>query len=225
MLLRAATLTAPSHRRQMMRLALASVVPRRRLLFWGPEHEPSVCLTFDDGPDAVATPRVLDALKAAGAKATFFVQGNRAVDHPDLIRRIHDEGHALGHHSWSHSHPATTSARVLAAETRQVRRLLRDTVGVDSSLFRPPHGKLSPGKLLRLWSLSQNIVLWSYDPGDVFRASTDEFTQWCTTNPPRAGDVILLHDRAPATVAGLPMLLNQCRDLGLKCTTVSAWVR
>jgi peptidoglycan-N-acetylglucosamine deacetylase len=199
-------------------------MPRRRMLFAIPRSSGSVCLTFDDGPDPEATPKILDALKAADARATFFVQGSHAESQPQLIRRIHAEGHDIGHHSWSHGNPTTTSSRMLLDETVRIREFLKETVGIDSRLFRPPHGKLTAAKLLGLWRLRQTVVLWSYDPGDVFRKSTGDFLQWCDLNPPQAGDVVLLHDRAAVSVEGLPALLAGLSARGLRCSRVSDWV-
>src|ERR1700686_4686702 len=90
------------HVRQVMRAILEAFLPRSWFLVRGPHNRRSVYLTFDDGPHPDHTPRVLDALKCYGAKATFFVTGKNCVLYPDLIRRIVTEGHSIGHHSFSH---------------------------------------------------------------------------------------------------------------------------
>src|SRR5207248_3179366 len=123
----------------------------RGFLVRGPRPSNSVCLTFAHGPPPVHTPQVLDALKAAGVPATFFVVGERAERHPTLIRRIVSEGHTLGHHSFTHSPPPLTPAAQLLDEVRRTGTLLRDITGRAPTLFRPPHGKLTTRKALGLW--------------------------------------------------------------------------
>jgi peptidoglycan/xylan/chitin deacetylase (PgdA/CDA1 family) len=177
-------------------------------------------LTFDDGPDSDGTPRALDALRRGNARATFFLQGSHAMLHPALVSRIVAEGHEIGHHSWSHSAPASTDAATLADEVVRTRTYLHSLVGIDSTLFRPPHGKVSVGKLRRLWALGQSVVLWSADPGDVFQTSAEAFISWFEHHPPRAGDIILLHDKAPVLADALPLVIDLIRKRGLSFSTV-----
>lgn len=221
MKLQAATQVAPNRWRQAARGALLALAPHRFVLASGPATSANVSLTFDDGPDPSATPRVLTELRAAGVRATFFLRGDRVAAHPDIVRQIHAEGHDIGHHSWSHSAPSTTSAATLAAETARTRELLRQTVGLDSRLFRPPHGKLSVGKAVRLAAMGQTIVLWTSDPGDRFQSSAAAMMAWVAAHPPRAGDIILLHDSAPVLADALPALIEAVHARGLGFATVS----
>lgn len=224
MTLRSATLIAPSGWRQAARSMLGVVVPRRWFLVNGPPATNAVCLTFDDGPDPEWTPKVLDRLKAARVRATFFLQGSHAFAHPDLVRRIVAEGHELGHHSWTHGSPSQTSAKELAEQTRRTQQWLRASIGVDSSLFRPPHGKLTAAKLLRSWLLGQTVVLWSADPGDLLQPSSDALLEWMARSPLQGGDIVLLHDRAPALESALPAMLDQIKAQGLEFATISEWL-
>ena len=199
-------------------------MPRSLLLTAGTAEHGAVSLTFDDGPHPEGTPRVLAALAERGARATFFLQGANAERYPELVARIHQAGHELGHHSWSHSRPSEVSAQALADETVRTRELLRTLTGVDTSLFRPPHGKLTARKLVALWGLGQTVVLWSADPGDVFQESPLTFAKWIDRNPPRSGDIFLLHDRAPALRDGLPHLLDAIQRQGLEVATVGEFL-
>ena len=198
----------PHPLRQALRSALIGAVPRTRLIASLPRREGAVAVTFDDGPDPEWTPRILDVLAAHGARATFFVVGERAARHPGIVQRIAAEGHAVGHHSWTHSEPATTSARDLLRETRQSREYLEQLLGRAAPLFRPPHGKLTTAKLFGLWGQGNVVVLWNHDPKDYQMADPAELTRWFTTRPLHAGDVLLLHDTHSHTAAALPSMLD-----------------
>src|SRR5437879_2848158 len=110
--------------RQVTRRALAAALPRRVFLVRHRPKDRAVYLTFDDGPHPELTPWLLDLLKAAGTPATFFVVGREAEKHPDLIRRMIAEGHAVGTHSFSHTHRHLLTSREVLAELRRTRELL-----------------------------------------------------------------------------------------------------
>lgn len=218
--LRSATLVKPNQVRQIARGALLQSIPRQCLVAAGTPASRAICLTFDDGPHEVVTPRILDVLKEQGAVATFFVIGDRASAHPAIVRRIVDEGHLLGHHSWSHSTPHETSAQSLLAEVSQTREWFRRNLGRDSRWFRPPHGKVTVAKVLGLWAAGQTVALWNVDPGDVFRTQAREMLEWFAENPPQSGDVVLLHDTTTVTLEALPELIGMVRANGLELTTL-----
>ncbi|HTU64135.1 MAG TPA: polysaccharide deacetylase family protein, partial [Polyangiales bacterium] len=98
-----------------------------------------VYLTFDDGPDPEWTPRVLNVLDKEGVKATFFAIGQQAQQTPDLVRRIHDAGHAVGNHTFSHRHPWFMSQRTARAQVRDGANAISDVLGVEPKFYRPPH--------------------------------------------------------------------------------------
>lgn len=197
----------PSRVRQALRSVLIQIVPRTRLVASLPAAKPSVALTFDDGPHPELTPRLLDVLAEHHAIATFFLIGEKAERHPDLVRRIASAGHAVGHHSWTHSEPAATSARRLLDETRRTRGFLEDLLGRPAPLFRPPHGKLTIAKLLGVWWQGNAVVLWNRDPKDFQMTHAAQLDAWFDVQPPSAGDILLLHDTHPLAVAALPRLL------------------
>ncbi len=218
--LRSATLVKPNRWRQVARTILLGSVPKRLLVAAGAEASGAVCLTFDDGPHETVTAQLLDILKSHDARATFFVRGDRADMRPEIVRRIVADGHLLGHHSWSHTAPDHTSAPALLAEVRRTREWLRHEFGTDFTWFRPPHGKVSPTKVLGLWAAGLTIALWNVDPGDVFRAHSRELIDWFAANPPRSGDVVLMHDTATVTVEALPAIIAMIRAAGLELTTL-----
>jgi peptidoglycan/xylan/chitin deacetylase (PgdA/CDA1 family) len=181
-------------------------------------------LTFDDGPHPEHTPRLLDILKTEGVAATFFVVGREAGNHPEIVRRIVDEGHTLGHHTFTHGDPSRMCSRELLEEVRETQSVLTRIAGVSSSLFRPPHGKLTAAKLWRLWGSGQTIVLWNVDPKDYACRDANDLRIWFQQHPLDGGDVLLLHDNQPHAIDMLPDLIRDVRRRGLAFTTPREWV-
>jgi peptidoglycan/xylan/chitin deacetylase (PgdA/CDA1 family) len=203
---------------------MAAALPRSWFAVNGPRNDNRVCLTFDDGPHPKHSLQVLDVLKEHKVSATFFVIGERARQYPEIIGRMAEEGHELGHHSFYHRDPASVSARQLIDEVRSTSALIREITGTTPVLFRPPHGKLTVRKMLRLWAADQSIVLWSADPKDYARQSADEVAEYIRSNPLRGGDIVLMHDNLPHAAAVLPILLASAAKDGFRFTTVSAGI-
>lgn len=173
---------------------------------------PRVCLTFDDGPDPCHTPRILDILARHDCRASFFVLGEAAERWPGLVRRIVDEGHALGSHSFRHRRGWTMAPATVRREVGRSQRLLEDLTGRSPRWFRPPHGNLHRVMLGEAARLGMETVLWSrsaIDWGPLgSRQGIARRLQGVT-----AGDIVLLHDgkrrfnRPEVTAALLPAVL------------------
>lgn len=179
-----------------------------------------VWLTFDDGPHPEYTPRLLNVMRDSGVKGTFFLVGVHAQSHPELVRRIASEGHAIGHHTFHHKPSEATSARGLLEEVAICRNLLRSLTGRAPSLFRPPNGKLSLHRLCRLWAAGQQVVLWNVDPKDFALGSASELADWFRGHPLLPGDVVLLHDNHPYVAEALPEVIVETRSRGLEFATL-----
>lgn len=201
--------------RQLARLLTLKLAGRRRVF----DHLESACavyLTFDDGPHPMHTPRLLDALRDVEAKATFFVVGKECKRHPEILRRIAEEGHGLGNHSYRHEAPCDVSAANLAAEIRRTSKVVSRLANVELHLFRPPYGDLSPVKLLAAWRLGQQVALWNVDPKDYARQSAGEIKDWFTEHQIVGGDVVLMHDVHPYAAEAIPWLVAEGRSRGLR---------
>jgi peptidoglycan/xylan/chitin deacetylase (PgdA/CDA1 family) len=203
---------------------MAFALPGHLFLVRGPKKSRSVCLTFDDGPHPEHTPRLLEVLSQHGVSATFFVIGQQAERYPELVRRLAAEGHVIGHHSYYHSEPHSTSARQLQQEVHRTRALLNRLLGQAPILFRPPHGKLTGAKLWRLWRAGQTVVLWNVDPKDYALRSASEGLAWFLRNPIQAGDIVLLHDDHPFAAEMLPELIEKIRNKHLQFATPLNWL-
>jgi peptidoglycan/xylan/chitin deacetylase (PgdA/CDA1 family) len=203
---------------------MSVALPRRLYMTSGPKNSGQVSLTFDDGPHPEHTPRLLDGLKARGIRATFFLLGRQVERHPEIVKRIAAEGHDVGHHSYTHGDPTTTSAIDLVREARQASALLERLVGRAPRLYRPPHGKLTPAKTLGLWGTRQTIVLWNQDPKDFSCGSTEALQSWFKGRTLSGGDVILLHDVHPFAAGALDVMVESVAAAGLRFAPISAWV-
>jgi peptidoglycan/xylan/chitin deacetylase (PgdA/CDA1 family) len=183
-------------------------------------HE--VMLTFDDGPSVPYTGQVLDILKAHGIKATFFLCGENAEKYPDLVRRIRDEGHVIGNHTWSHHYLYLSSREEIAREIDRTQDVLEKITGERPTWFRPPFGVR--GFPLRgvLAERGMKMMLWS-DRGYDGRLDADGIAKE-TLSQLEPGAIVLLHDGfetkpAPlvdrsATVAALPAIIAGARHAG-----------
>lgn len=171
-------------------------------------------LTFDDGPDPEHTPAVLDLLRQHGASATFFLIGELIDRHPEVVQRIVDEGHQLGNHSWSHPSMPDLPIETQIEEITRTDARLEAYDGRARHPFRPPFGDLSRDLLLHFARNGRTIALWSYNSNDYKRLPAATLFDKVRSNPPRTGDVVLMHDDNPDTVALLAGLLPEWRTQG-----------
>lgn len=152
----------------------------------------TIALTFDDGPDPVYTPVLLDLLKLNQIKATFFVVGKRAKHYPELIRRIHAEGHLIGIHNYEHKSNWILSMRGVKAQVESTADAIEHLTGERPVYYRPPWGILNLRDLLILRKYT--IVLWSRMAGDWRKRTTKERLKRKLLTKLRGGEVVLLHD-------------------------------
>jgi peptidoglycan-N-acetylglucosamine deacetylase len=202
--------------RQIARRVLANTLPTSRFLVACPKSSNQVFLTFDDGPHPIHTPRLLQVLRDFDVKATFFVLGVQVHKHPGIVQEIVADGHSIGHHTFHHGDPSTVSADVLMRELGDTERLLKALMNNRTKMFRPPHGKLSAGKLWRLLRGGYQTVLWNLDPKDYRCQSEAELEEWFRKNPVAGGDIVLLHDVHPYAAEVLPSVINDARRRGLE---------
>ncbi len=210
--------------RQLFRRTLAAGLPRSRFLVRGPAASAAVAVTFDDGPHPEITPRLLDLLARLQLHATFFVIGREAERHPGLVRRMVHEGHAVGHHSWTHTEPSQTSAAALLGEVHRCAALLQSLGVAATDRFRPPKGQLTTLKLARLLAAGQRVVLWSSDPRDYAMIGAAPLVEWARHAPLAGGDVVLMHDVRPFCLDALPLLAARVSEGGLHAVSLDSWL-
>src|SRR5690606_16332590 len=142
------------------------IVLRDRFIWRLGSDSPRVALTFDDGPHPQYTPAVLELLARLGLKATFFLVGEKVDRHPEIVRRIVEEGHCVGGHSYDHTVITTQSPQALAADLARCRASIDRAAGVDSDLFRPPKGEVDLASMRRVCRLGYRLVHWTRTYGD-----------------------------------------------------------
>ena len=135
---------------------------------------------------------------------------------------VHGEPRTAG--NWSHRHPHSLSSVEFVDEVRHTDALLLQVTGRRSVLYRPPHGKLTPRQLLQAWSCHQTIVLWNHDAKDYARTSTDDLASYLEKQPPRGGDIVLMHDTNPFAAEVLPRLATDVQRRGLSFATPWVWL-
>jgi peptidoglycan/xylan/chitin deacetylase (PgdA/CDA1 family) len=153
-------------------------------------EQPVIALTFDDGPDPVYTPCLLDILAAHRAHATFFMIGARAERYPELVARAAAEGHAIGNHSWDHP-----SFLFVSREERreQVQACAGAISPFGARLFRPPYGHLDLESWLDIEQMDYRAVTWKIEPGDCDDKPAPAIAEGVIANV-QPGAIVLLHD-------------------------------
>lgn len=173
-----------------------------------------IALTYDDGPDENFTPALLDVLKEGGVTATFFVLGDRAVEHPAIVRRMVLEGHAVGSHSMTHPDFRRTAISAVRRDVVASRDALQRITGAKVQLFRPPHGRLTLSAAAMLRFSGYRTWLWNVDSYDWKPgASSDKvITNVAAAGP---GDVVLFHDTKEHTVAATRAIIAHFHESGV----------
>jgi peptidoglycan-N-acetylglucosamine deacetylase len=185
--------------------------------------EKVIALTYDDGPHPIYTRRLLKVLNQFQVKATFFVIGHQVEQYPEIAQDVHQQGHELGNHSYSHRRLILTSRSAIRDEIAKTDRLIRE-LGVQQAIhFRAPFGYKRVRLPLVLSQLKKKNVLWNLDPRD-YRASSSESVVDYVLDQASPGAIVLLHDgggdralTAEATAQLIPRLQAQ----GYRFATVS----
>jgi len=200
---------------------------KKKAIKKGPKK--SIYLTFDDGPNEIYTPKILDILDEFGVKATFFVVGKNAERCPQIVKRIHRKGHDIGNHTYSHPGSPLLKARkrrFIKKEIVKTDRVIENITGERPVLFRPP---------LAFWDISSGFLkCQTKESGHLYIGWSLSTMDWLGNQfvikkkylqqPKNDGDIVLLHDgsenalvkRRWATVKMLPEIIRDCRDNSLQ---------
>lgn len=189
------------------KLQVLQWLPTRWVLTRGSRRRRVLYLTFDDGPHPEHTPVLLDLLAKHRVRATFYLIGQQVERHAELVRRIVSEGHGLGNHSWSHPHFDRLSLAEQRREIEHTERLLARFDGLARHDFRPPRGVMPVPMVLDCIRRGRRIAFWSYDSLDYSRRPAEALVEVARRHPPRAGDIVLMHDDGGLSLQMLETLL------------------
>ncbi|HTQ34388.1 MAG TPA: polysaccharide deacetylase family protein [Stellaceae bacterium] len=182
-------------------------------------ENPTVALTFDDGPHPELTPRLLDILEREQISATFFVIGSCAAHRPDIVRRAFDAGHEIGNHTWSHPVLTRVSLAQAAEEISRTDALLKDLTGSIPNTLRPPYGAMNNN--LSELTLPRPLMLWDVDTLDWKTRNTLAVERAATESD---GGIVLFHDIHPTTVEAIPAIIRNFKSRGYHFVTISSYV-
>ena len=179
-----------------------------------------LAMTFDDGPHPTLTPKLLDILKARNIKATFFVIGKNARTYPHIIRRILEEGHEIGNHTYTHCSLTSRSDDQIRREIQQSEDALA-LAGCRPHFIRPPYGAVNSRiKNLMFSDFGYSTIMWSVDPQDWRRPGVSVVTSRLV-NGAHKGAILLAHDIHPPTIQAMPATFDQLLAKGYQFVTVS----
>ncbi|PLT47670.1 Peptidoglycan N-acetylglucosamine deacetylase [Paenibacillus pasadenensis] len=180
----------------------------------------AVALTFDDGPDAATTVKILDILRKEKVKATFFVVGTQVKKYPEVMQRIVDEGHALGNHTTHHPDLSKTGKTKILQEIKDNDTLIQKAVGITPTMFRPPYGATSAELKAILSEGGRTEVLWNVDTRDWAGTSVKTMRANVAKHA-KPGSIILMHSFGSKlhTAELLPLIIHDLKTAGYRFVT------
>ncbi len=185
------------------------------------KHDSHLALTFDDGPDPMNTPIILDILGQNKILGTFFIAGDKAIRYPEIVNRIVEDGHELGNHTYSHQTLPSLNKRRIKEEVKGNQELLLKITGVQTNLFRPPQTRINCQSLIMLIKMKQTVVLWSISSEDYLNQGIAPILENVNDRTVHGGDIVVFHDQSDDTNRALPKVINNLKEAGFNFCTVS----
>ncbi len=216
-----ATLGNSSLQRRTLKKVVFATMPSKGLLWQVRTVRDQFALTFDDGPDPIYTPQILEVLRSYSMIATFFLVGNRAEENLDLVRQIIAEGHEIANHSYTHPELGRCSIRVACDEVRHAADILEPFRSAPQRFFRPPFGHVSYQCLIASWSQKHTVAMWSVDLKDYCATTTEQILRRLSARPIVRGDIVLYHGTNAVAIAALPAVIDSAIANGLSSVVVS----
>lgn len=199
-----------------------------KLYFNAQNNTDSLAITFDDGPHPIFTPKLVDILDYFNAKATFFMTGNNAAKHRDLVLRVRKQGHEIGSHSLNHLKKVFLSAETLMSEIKSTKDLIEDITSSPVTLYRPPYGFISPFLFQVCKKLNLKIILWNVQTHD-YRREDSRIIIRRISKKIKAGSILLFHEcnfkdaslDYSNTIKTVEYVLKMCLPMKIKPVTVT----
>ena len=166
---------------------------KENIFFQGNSNIKKIALTFDDGPNKTSLLKILDLLKSENIKASFFLIGKNIADKKLQVERIHNEGHLVLNHSYTHSNFDKASKKLMISEIEKTNNVINDILGVTPRLYRPPYGIITKDIKLAVKNLGMNIVLWNVDGEDWNSERSLDYVVNTQKKETKNGSIILMH--------------------------------
>lgn len=186
--------------------------------FWGDElSSERIFLTFDDGPSPHTTPALLELLAQTGTKATFFLIGQEAEKYPDLVQAIHDGGHAIGNHSYSHKYLPALGVKDIEQEVGRTSKIIEDITGAPPDVFRPPYGMMDARVASCLTERRLSAIYWTSAPEDWSVPGASRVIRRVNLKL-KGGGIIVLHEGkelARQTLQAAEQIVYSCHNRNL----------
>ncbi|MED3993747.1 polysaccharide deacetylase family protein [Peribacillus frigoritolerans] len=202
---------------------IINVPIKNEMIYMGNPSKKRIALTFDDGPEDIYTPQILDILRQKGVKATFFVVGKQAREYPELLKQIYREGHAIGNHTWDHSHLPDLTNQQLIENVQFTTAEIEKITGLKTDLFRPPYGEIQDQQVALLNNRGYRSIMWTADTMDWSGVSAEDIQSRVKQNA-SPGVIVLQHNYHASgkfeTVKALPQIIDQLRAQGYEFVTV-----
>ncbi|KQO01045.1 polysaccharide deacetylase family protein [Paenibacillus sp. Leaf72] len=192
----------------------------------GPRHKKEVSLTFDDAPDPRFTPAILDILAKHHVQATFFLVGTRADKHPEIVKRIHREGHIIGNHSYNHEVMSKLSPNDFHRQVWRTDTIISRIIPYHPHFFRPPYGEMQPSQVAWAKNNGYIVVNWDVDSADWKNNPTSSAILRNMHKTLRSGSIILQHagggvkQSLSGTIEALPQLIASLQQKGYRIVTL-----
>lgn len=189
----------------------------------GQGAQPQVALTFDDGPDDIITPKVVDVLKHYNVSATFFFKANQLNRYQEIVKEVYTEGNQIASHAYSHQELDKMSSEEIDKEIVASDKAFERVLGVKPAMLRPPFGAINQDVLNICQQKQEKVILWSIDTLDWSQPEPEHIARNVLDNV-RPGDIILMHsckDRE-ATVQALPLIIEGLQAKGYQMVDLSA---
>ncbi|MCF2667560.1 polysaccharide deacetylase family protein [Faecalicatena contorta] len=180
------------------------------------EEPPKIAITFDDGPSSQCTGRLLDGLKERNVKATFFLIGENAKENPELVKRLDEEGHLIGNHTYHHVEITKVSDEEAKKEILDTNKVITSITGKSVEYMRPPFGLWQRNLEMEIEVLP---VMWTIDPLDWTTENVDEIVNKVVTEA-EENDIILLHDCYDSSVDAALRIIDILQKKGFEFVTV-----
>lgn len=179
-------------------------------------ESPKIAITFDDGPSGSWTPKLLDGLKERGVKGTFFLIGQNVEKYPEVVKRLSEEGHLIGNHTYHHVEITKLSGEEAEREILDTNKAITELTGEEVLYMRPPFGAWQRDLELEMPVLP---VMWTVDPLDWTTENTDEIVNKVVTEA-EENDIILLHDCYKSSVDAALRIIDILQKEGFEFVTV-----